>query len=142
MAKKQGTRNTLFMPGVLQISLRVNLRHLGYKSHVRYRMRGYLYLAKSGALNAGLNLAEGLHDGRHNLLKANLLFVPQVQLAPHHDNWGLQLHHRNQTRQITRDQPKRHSNANDLDLRHEAPRRPMRIAALPGVAGAREARTN
>jgi hypothetical protein len=39
-------------------------------------MWGNLDLPKSGALDAGLNLAEGLHDGRHNLLKANLLFVP------------------------------------------------------------------
>ena len=88
-------------------------------------MRGNLDLPKSGALNAGLNLAEGLHDGRHNLLKANLLFVPQVQLAPHHNNWSLQLHHTNQTRQITMGQPKRQSNASDLDLHHEAPPRPI-----------------
>jgi len=51
-------------------------------------MRGNLDMPKSRALNADLNLAEGLHDGRHNLLKANKLFVPQVQLAPHHDYWS------------------------------------------------------
>jgi hypothetical protein len=49
----------------------------------------YLDLAKSRALDAGLNLTERLHDGSHHLLKANLLFVPQVQLTPHHDHWGL-----------------------------------------------------
>ena len=83
-------------------------------------------MPKSRALNADLNLAEGLHDGRHNLLKANLLCVPQVQLAPHQNNWSLQLHHTNQTRQITMGQPKRQSNASDLDLHHEAPPRPIK----------------
>jgi hypothetical protein len=55
-------------------------------------VENYLDLAKSGAFNAGLNLTKRLHDGRHHLLKANLLFVPQVQLTPHHDHRGLQLH--------------------------------------------------
>ena len=56
-----------------------------------------MYLAKSGALNAGLDLTERLHDGRHRLLKAVLLVVPQVQLTPHHrDDRHLQLrNHRN-----------------------------------------------
>lgn len=51
----------------------------------------HLDLAKRGALDAGLDLAERLHDGRHRLLKAVLLVVPQVQLTTHHDDRRLQL---------------------------------------------------
>jgi len=43
------------------------MRHLGYKYQIKYnKMRGNLDLPKNGALNLGLNLAEGLHDGRHS----------------------------------------------------------------------------
>ena len=47
---------------------KVSIRHLGvHKYLIKYnKMRGNLDLPKSGALNLGLNLAEGLHDGRHS----------------------------------------------------------------------------
>lgn len=51
----------------------------------------HLDLAKRRALDAGLDLTEGLHDGRHGLLEAVLLVVPQVELTPHHDDRRLQL---------------------------------------------------
>jgi hypothetical protein len=42
------------------------MRHLGYKWPTKYKTCDNLYLAKSRSLNAVLNLAEVLHDGRPN----------------------------------------------------------------------------
>lgn len=52
---------------------------------------GHLDLAQRRALDAGLDLAEGLHDGRHGLLEAVLLVVPEVELASDDDDRRLEL---------------------------------------------------
>jgi hypothetical protein len=126
------------------------------RSHsIKYnKIWGNLDLPKSEALSAGVNRAEGLHDGRHNLLKANLLFVPQVQLAPQHDNWCLQLHHTNQTRQITMGQPEtinpgEHDRISGLALGDQlrrllraAIRGTCKINSTPGIHPSRQDLTN
>jgi hypothetical protein len=106
------------------------------------KMRGNLDLPKSGALNAGLNLAERLHDGRHNLLKANLLLVPQVQFAPHNDHRSLQLRHHKSNNTDHNGHAGKTISRKRLKPTPQTPRDNVQGGRLPGVAGARGARTN